>query len=160
MKSSGDNMSLPKTGRNFTQVDPCETGTDSQGKRAEEFDLGPGTICLAGANQMVVAQKVIIRGLWDGRGELYGLQLELSCEQDQWRVLRELKVIPEDTQVCQGVELKAFFEMEASQLEGGILSELGEAQSIGELFLAEDRFPPILNLLHYELRKVETQHSA
>ena len=156
----GDNLTLAETGSNFTQVDPSKIGIDSQCNRAEEFDLGLGTICLAGANQMVVAQRVVIRGLWDGRGELYGVQLELSCEPDQWRLLSQLKVIPENLPLDEGVELKAYFEMEASQLESGVLSELGEAQSIGELFLAEDRFPPILNLLHYRLCKIETVASA
>jgi hypothetical protein len=134
-------------------------GVDSHNERAEEFDLGKDTICLAGADQMIVANSVMVRGLWDDEDELYSIQLELSCTEDQLRILRQLKILPSTVPVEEGPGLKLFFEMEAGRVGEAVLSELGDAQNVGELFLAEDRFPPILNLLHYELRKVELKHT-
>jgi hypothetical protein len=132
-------------------------GIDTFDERCEEFDLAE-TICLAGADQMVVAEKITVRGLWDEHNELYSIQLELRAVEEQLRILRQLKVIPESVPVESGAKVRIFFEMESSRVAEDVLSELGDAENIGELFLAEDRFPPILNLMHYELRKIEVSH--
>lgn len=126
----------------------------SNPQKSEEYKLGSGTICLAGNNKNVIADSLLIRGLWDAEGELSGIQLELSCAEDQLRILKELEILPESTSVERGPELVAFFEMESQWLTEQVLSELGDDTSLSKLFLAEDRFPPILNLLHYRLSKI------
>ncbi len=125
------------------------------GGKQEEYDLGSGTICLAGPNKMVVANSVLIRGFWSEEGSLTGLLLRLSCDSEQLAHLKELKILPPEVEAEKGPNLRAFFKMKPEHLAEQVISELGDDTSLSKLFLAEDRFPPILNLLHYDLDRLE-----
>lgn len=125
------------------------------GGKQEEYDLGSGTICLAGPNKMVVANSVLIRAFWSADGSLTGLLLRLSCQSEQLALLKELGILPSTVEAEKGPQLRAFFRMKSEHLAEQVISELGDDTSLSKLFLAEDRFPPILNLLHYELDRLE-----
>ena len=152
-------MTSPNNGDEPMQVSAARIGVDDLNERTEELSMGSGTICLAGKNQMVVGESVLVRGLWDEAGDICTIQLELKCASDQLLILRQLNVIPSNAPVEEGPNLTVFFEMDPDRVKEDVLSELGDAQSIAHLFLAEDRFPPILNLSHYELQHLEIKHS-
>ena len=83
------------------------------------------------------------------------LLLRLSCQSEQLALLKELGILPSTVEAEKGPQLRAFFRMKSEHLAEQVISELGDDTSLSKLFLAEDRFPPILNLLHYELDRLE-----
>ena len=67
------------------------------GGKQEEYDLGSGTICLAGPNKMVVANSVLIRAFWSADGSLTGLLLRLSCQSEQLALLKAPELAQRDS---------------------------------------------------------------
>lgn len=128
---------------------------DNHAERTEEYTLGSGTICLAGAQQMVVAHSVVIRGFWDEDGEICLIQLDLTAERDQLRILRQFRIVPQTVPVEMGVHVKLRFELDSARVPDEVLSELGRGRDLVDLADTKDDFPALLNLLYYDLQKIE-----